>query len=144
MKKIIDVFKNHFVEIVGFIIILILIVVITYLKFYKHTYTCELKSENNGASTFEKYTIYQKNNHINKISYYYKVTASSKEERKELTKFYNELLKENKNNNVSLSFENDVLTLKYNVSKDKLNKDKNYKNAKTVIRNLKSDKFICK
>ena len=55
MNKVIDFTKNHFVEVVGFAAILLIIIFISYLKTYKKSYVCELRTTEGTSKIYQKY-----------------------------------------------------------------------------------------
>ena len=88
MKKIINLIKEHFVEFVGFNAILILIIFISYLKFYKKTYVCESNKIVDNVKISEKFILKQKNNKIKTIDYTYKAKLNKKT-KIDYMKYYN-------------------------------------------------------
>lgn len=148
MKKVINYVKGHFVETVGFIVIIFLIIFISYLKFYKKTFTCELTTKDGNVKVYQNYKIKQKNNHIKSISYYYKVTSPSKTEIEQISNFYKNLINENEDmlyeSNINLVYKKNKLVLSYDISDKEIKNNKIYKSTRTLIGNLKASKFTCK
>lgn len=148
MDNIKNIFKNHFVEVVGFIAIFILITFILFLKYYKKTYVCESNKEVDGAKIYEKYTIHQKNNNIKSIDYLYEAKLPSSRNKKAITTFYNEMIQEVNNNvfegEINLKYKKNKIVLEYTLTKEDIKDNKAYKSARVFMRNIKSNDFKCK
>ena len=54
MNKVIEFTKNHFVEVLGFTAILVIIILISYLKMYKKTFVCELRTTEGTSKIYQK------------------------------------------------------------------------------------------
>lgn len=148
MKSAINFVKNHFVETVGFIGVLIIIILVSYLKYFRKTFVCEQMIKENGSKVYQKYEIKQKNNSIKSISYYYKANTPNKKEKEKIQEFYKSMITDNKkkifDNNITLKYSDGVLILKYNISSKEIKTNKNYKSTKTLVNKLKASKFTCK
>lgn len=148
MNKVIDFTKNHFVEVVGFAAILLIIIFISYLKTYKKSYVCELRTTEGTSKIYQKYTIKQKNNKLKKIHYYYRAKTPDKKTKKQMSDFYHNMINENEDklfeNDIKLTFKNDMLVLSYDINLKELKNNKNYKKASTFVRNVKASGFTCK
>ena len=148
MKKFFEFSKNHFVEVVGFIAIFLIIILISYLKIFKKTFTCEMKTTEGSSKIYEKYIIKQSNNKLKNINYYYSATTPDKSTRKKVTEFYKNIISENEdklfNNDIKLSYKNDKLVLSYDINLDEVKNNKVYKNASTFVKSVKASGFTCK
>lgn len=148
MENIKNLFKNHFVEVVGFLAILALIIFITFLKYYNKTFVCESNKEVDGAKIYEKYVIHQKNNNISTIDYLYEAKLPTSENNKAAKKIYNDLIKDINNNifegEVNLKYKKNKMILEYTLTKDDFKDNKAYKTARIFMRNIKSNNFKCK
>lgn len=148
MKKIIEFSKNHFVEVVGFIAIFLIIILISYLKVFKKTFVCEMRTTEGSSKIYQKYTIKQSNNKLKQISYYYRATTPDKNVRKQVTEFYKAILNEHEdalfNNDIRMSYKNDKLILSYDIDLDEVKHNKVYKNASTFVKSVKASGFTCK
>lgn len=148
MKKILEFTKNHFVEVIGFVTILLVIILISYLKVFKKTFVCEMKTTEGKSKIYQKYTIKQSNNKLKNISYYYRATTPDKEVRKQVTEFYKNILSEHEdalfNNDVRMSYKNDKLILSYDIDLNEVKHNKVYKNASTFVKSVKASGFSCK
>ena len=145
MKKAIDFSKNHFIEVVGFTVIIVLVVLITYLRLYKKTYTCQSIKHIDGAKIYEKFVIKQKNNKIKSIDFSYKakLATMSKEDFKALyNSAVNEVLSDFEN--VETSYKNNTIYVSYTLTYDDIKDNKAYKTARTFMKNIKANGFSCK
>ena len=141
MNKVIEFTKNHFVEVLGFTAILVIIILISYLKMYKKTFVCELRTTEGTSKIYQKYTIKQTNNKLKSIHYYYRAKTPDSKTKKEMSNFYHSMISENEDklfeNDIKLTFKDDKLVLSYE-------NNKNYKKASTFIKNIKASGFTCK
>lgn len=148
MNKVIEFTKNHFVEVLGFTAILIIIILISYLKMYKKSFVCELRTTEGSAKIYQKYTIKQTNNKLKSIHYYYRAKTPDSKTKKELSEFYHNMISENEDklfeNDIKLTFKDDMLVLSYDLNLKELKNNKNYKKASTFIKNVKASGFTCK
>lgn len=148
MNKILNFTKNHFVEVVGFIAILLIIILISYLKIFKKTFICEMKTTEGSSKVYQKYTIKQSNNKLKQISYYYRATTPDKNVRKQVSEFYRSIINEHEdklfNNDIKMSFKDDKLVLSYDIDLNEVKHNKVYKNASTFVKSVKASGFTCK
>lgn len=148
MNKILNFTKNHFVEVVGFIAILLIIILISYLKIFKKTFICEMKTTEGSSKVYQKYTIKQSNNKLKQISYYYRATTPDKNVRKQVSEFYQSIINEHEdklfNNDIKMSFKDDKLVLSYDIDLNEVKHNKVYKNASTFVKSVKASGFTCK
>lgn len=148
MKKVLSYMKEHFVETIGLIVIILLVIFISYLKFYKKTFTCDHTGSDGNVKVYEKYIIEQKKNNIKEIKYKYEVTSPSKSNVKEIYKFYEELIDKNpgviSKNYINLKYKDNKLTMIYKLSGDDLKENDNYKSTKHLVKVLKASGFTCK
>lgn len=148
MNKVINFTKNHFVEVLGFTAILIIIILISYLKMFKKSFVCEMRTTEGSSKIYQKYTIKQTNNKLKKIHYYYRAKTPDKKTKKEMSEFYRNMINENEDklfeNDIKLTFKDDMLVLSYDINLKELKNNKNYKKASTFIRNIKASGFTCK
>lgn len=148
MNKFIEFTKNHFVEVLGFTAILIVIILISYLKMYKKSFVCEQKTTEGTSKIYQKYTIKQKNNKLKSIHYYYRAKTPDSKTKKEMSNFYQSMINENEDklfeNDIKLTFKDDMLVLSYDINLKELKNNKNYKKASTFIKNIKASGFTCK
>lgn len=145
MKKIIYLIKDHFVEFIGFNVILVLIISITYLKLYKKTYVCESTKMVDNVKITEKYVLKQKNNKIKTIDYTYKAKLN-KETKIDYMKYYNNAVKEvlNEFDEVKTSYKNNTVYVSYTLKGEDVKSNKSYKNARVFLKNVKASGFTCK
>lgn len=148
MSKVSSFIKNHFVEVIGFLAILFIIILISYLKVFKKTFTCELTKKEGKATIYQRYIVKQSNNNLKGINYYYRASTPDKKERKRISDFYNKMIEGNEkefyDNNITLKFNGETITLSYDINLDVVKDNKVYKNARTYIKNIKSVGFKCK
>ena len=148
MNKVLDYCKNHFVETIGFIVIIVLIFFISYLKYYRKTFTCDITTSDDSVKVYQKYNIKQKNNKIKKITYYYEVKSPNKEQMNQINKFYEQLIEENKDdlydNHIMMKYKNKKLVLYYEISSNEIKKEDLYKSTRHFVKSLKASGFKCK
>lgn len=148
MNKLVEFTKNHFIEVVGFIAILLIIILISYLKLFKKTFVCEMRTTEGSAKILQKYEIKQTNNKLKKVSYYYRASSPDKKVRKQVSGFYNELINNHEeklfNNDIRMSFKDGKLILSYDIDLKELKNNEVYKNASTFVKSLKASGFTCK
>lgn len=148
MNKLVEFTKNHFIEVVGFIAILLIIILISYLKLFKKTFVCEMRTTEGSAKILQKYEIKQTNNKLKKVSYYYRASSPDKKVRKQVSDFYNELINNHEeklfNNDIRMSFKDGKLILSYDIDLKELKNNEVYKNASTFVKSLKASGFTCK
>ena len=69
-------------------------------------------------------------------------------DKKEMSKFYQSMIAENEDklfeNDIKLTFKDDMLVLSYDINLKELKNNKNYKKASTFIKNIKASGFTCK
>ena len=139
--------KNHFVEVIGFISILLIIILISYLKVFKKTFVCEMRTTEGKSKIFQKYTITQSNNKLKQISYYYRATTPDKDTKKQVTEFYKNIINEHEdkifNNDIRLSYKDNKLILSYDIDLNEVKHNKVYKNASTFVKSVKASGFSC-
>ena len=147
MSKVKYLFKNHFVEVMGFVAILVIIILISYLKMFKKTFTCEMKSSEDNVKVYQKYVVKQSNNKLKKISYYYEATSPDKKTRNKISEFYNDMISKKKDalsdNDITLTYKDNKLVLKYDLTEFDKDND-SYKSAKAFIKSAKAVGFKCK
>lgn len=148
MNKVIEFTKNHFVEVLGFTAILVIIILISYLKMYKKTFVCELRTTEGTSKIYQKYTIKQTNNKLKSIHYYYRAKTPDSKTKKEMSNFYHSMISENEDklfeNDIKLTFKDDKLVLSYDLNLKELKNNKNYKKASRFINSVKANGFTCK
>ena len=148
MKKVLEFIKEHFVETIGLIVILVLIIFISYLKMYKKTYVCTQNGKDNGIAIYQKYEIKQKRNKINSISYKYELTSNNKDALTQVTNMYKEMIKNNSkviaDNSLDLKYNDNKLTLTYKINKKEINDNEMYKSTRHFVKLLKASGFTCK
>lgn len=148
MSKITEFVKNYFVEVVGFIAILLIIILISYLKVFKKTFVCELKTTEGSSKIYQKYTIKQTNNKLKKITYYYKASTPDKKIKKQVTEFYQNIVTNHEeklfNNEIHMFYEDGKLILSYDIDLDEVKDNEVYKNARTFVKSVKASGFTCK
>ena len=148
MKNILRFIKEHFVETIGLIVILVLIVFISYLKMYKKTYVCTQNGVDSGIKVYQKYEIKQKRNNIKSISYKYELTSDNKEALSEVTNMYKEMIKNNskviEDNSLDLKYSDNKLILTYKINKKEINDNEMYKSTRHFVKLLKASGFTCK
>ena len=148
MNKVIEFTKNHFVEVLGFTAILVIIILISYLKMYKKTFVCELRTTEGTSKIYQKYTIKQTNNKLKSIHYYYRAKTPDSKTKKEMSNFYHSMISENEDklfeNDIKLTFKDDKLVLSYDLNLKELKNNKNYKKASRFIKSVKANGFACK
>ena len=148
MNKVIEFTKNHFVEVLGFAAILVIIILISYLKMYKKTFVCELRTTEGTSKIYQKYTIKQTNNKLKSIHYYYRAKTPDSKTKKEMSNFYHSMISENEDklfeNDIKLTFKDDKLVLSYDLNLKELKNNKNYKKASRFIKSVKANGFACK
>ena len=148
MNKVSSFIKNHFVEVIGFAGILVLILLISYLKLFKKTFVCEISEVDNSSKIYQKYTIKQTNNKLKTVEYYYSVSNPNMKIKKQVTDFYNNLIEDNYDkvfkNDIKLRSKDNKLVLRYNIDVKEAKNNKSFKNASTLVRNLKASGFTCK
>ena len=148
MNKVSSFIKNHFVEVIGFTSILFIILLISYLKVFKKTFICEISEVDNSSKIYQKYTIKQINNKLKTVEYYYSVSNPNAKIKKQVTDFYNTLVNDNYDkvlkNDVRLRSKDNNLVLTYNIDVKEAKNNKSFKNASTLVKNLKASGFTCK
>ena len=148
MNKVIEFTKNHFVEVLGFTAILVIIILISYLKMYKKTFVCELRTTEGTSKIYQKYTIKQTNNKLKSIHYYYRAKTPDSKTKKEMSNFYHSMISENEDklfeNDIKLTFKDDKLVLSYDLNLKELKNNKNFKKASRFIKSVKANGFTCK
>ena len=148
MDKIKEFTKNHFVEVVGFLAIVVLIILITYLRTFQKTYTCVKKSKEDNSKIYQKYIVKQTNNKIKNINYYYEVTTPDANTKRKVSEFYRKLLQGNEEkifrNEMKLKFDGERLIFSYDVDLDEVKNNDSYKSASSFIKSAKASGFSCK
>lgn len=148
MNKVVDYIKTHKVELIGFLVIMIIILLVTYLKNFNRQFECVKENKFDGSVIKEKYLIKQRNNNVLSISYELVSINSSKETISSLSELYREIIKKQNeislDNNVHLDINKKIVSLSYDVSKQEINNNDNYKKASKLIKRLENNKFVCK
>lgn len=149
MSKVVHYIKEHIVEFIGFIVIIFLINLITFIRFYSRTYICTKSETVHGIKTSEKYEVSQKNNHIKLIHYELETTFLNKKSAPNILDVYTNTLSDIKStslndNNTKLKYHNNKLFLSYDLSAYDIKDNKAYRSTKVFIRNVKSSGFKCK
>ena len=148
MNKIMTFTKNHFIEVMGFVAILLVIILISYLRLFKKTFVCELKTTEGKSKIYQKYTIKQTNNNLKSINYYYKATTPDKKTRKQVTEFYQTIVKDHEeklfNNEIHLFYNKEKLIFSYDLDLEELEGNKVYKSASSFVKSVKASGFKCK
>ena len=148
MQKVISYAKEHFVETIGLAVIIVLVIFISYLKFYRKTYTCTSKETDSSVTVYQRYVIKQKRNKIKYVGYKYVVTSPSKEQVKQISAFYEDLIEKNPDiktdNFVTLKYKGNKLTLSYIITQDELEENEMYKSTRHLVKVLKASGFTCK
>lgn len=148
MNKVVDYIKTHKVESIGFLVIMIIILLVTYLKNFNRQFECVKENKFDGSVIKEKYLIKQRNNNVLSISYDLVSTNSSKETISSLSELYREIIKKQNeislDNNVHLDINKKIVSLSYDVSEQEINSNDNYKKASKLIKRLENNKFVCK
>ena len=148
MNKVNSFIKNHFVEVIGFTSILFIILLISYLKVFKKTFICEVSEVDNSSKIYQKYTIKQINNKLKTVEYYYSVSNPNTKIKKQVTDFYNTLVNDDYDkvlkNDIRLRSKDNNLVLTYNIDVKEAKNNKSFKNASTLVKNLKASGFTCK
>ena len=148
MEKIKEFTKEHFVEVLGFLGIFLLIIIITYLKMFQKTFTCEMNSKEGNSKVYQKYIVKQSNNKLKSINYYYKATTPDAKTKKQVSEFYSKIIQNNKekifNNDMRLKFDGDKIIFSYNLDLDEVKNNDVYKSASSFIKSAKASGFTCK
>jgi hypothetical protein len=148
MDKIKEFTKNHFVEVIGFLGIIFLIIVITYLKMFQKTFTCELKTKEDNSKIYQRYILKQSNNKIKSINYYYTVTTPDAGTKRKVSEFYRQLLQGNEEkifrNEMKLKFDGEKLIFSYDIDLDEVKGNSAYKSASSFVKSAKASGFTCK
>ena len=148
MDKIKSFTKEHFVEVLGFLGVLLLIIIITYLKTFQKTYTCEKKSNEDGSKIYQRYIVKQSNNRLKNINYYYTATTPNAKTKRKVSEFYRTLINGNEErifkNEMKLKFDGNKIIFSYDIDLDEVKNNDAYKKASTFIRSAKASGFTCK
>jgi len=148
MKKVLVFVKNHFVEVVGFMIIFILIILISYLKYFRKTFKCTVSKNVDGVQIKEKYIIKQKNNHIKTIDYNYVADLSNITNKSLVLTSYKQIMdgidSKSFGKKPKLSYEDNKIKLSYQLDEYDIADKDSYRTARVFIKNIKSSGFKCK
>lgn len=148
MSKVMNFVRNHFVEVIGFISIFLIIILISYLRIFRKTFTCELKEKEGKATIYQRYVVKQSNNKLKSIGYYYRATTPDKKEKKKIAEFYKSMISENKDkiydNNIVLKYNDDRLILSYSIDLNEVKNNDVYKSASSFVKSVKASGFKCK
>ena len=149
MNKVMTFIRNYFVEVVGFLVIMALIILISFLKFDRKTFNCKLTHTDDGVKITESYVVKQKNNHIKTIDYKYIASPSDKSaNKKALIGYYKDIVenvnKSDFNIDMDLTYKKGKIYLEYTLTSDDIKDLKEYKTTRKFIRNIKSNGFTCK
>jgi len=149
MSKVIHYIREHLVEFIGFIVVIFLINLITFIRFYSRSYVCTKSETVHGIKTIEKYEVTQRNNHIKKIHYDLETTFLNKKSAPNILDVYTSTLSDIKStslndNNTKLKFFKNKLYLSYDLTDEDIKDNKAYRTTKVFIRNIKSTGFKCK
>lgn len=146
MNKVIEHIKGHVVEVLGFIGIMIVIILVLFLKNYNKTYVCTQTSVSDNIKTFQKYTVKQKSNKLNKIDYYYRATlpeGSSPRTFITSTVLYDNISHLSKDD-ATIEYKKNNIILSYSLKKEEFKDLKEYKTTRRFVNDLKSMGFTCK
>ena len=147
MKNILVFIKNHFVEVVGFAIIFVLIVLISYLKYFRKTFNCSLEKNVDGIKIKESYVIKQKNNSINTITYKYTADLTGVKNKTLIQGTYQQMMSGIDDNTFGkrpkLVYEGNKIKLSYELDRSDIKGKKAYKSARVFLKNIKASGFKC-
>lgn len=148
MEKFKEFTKEHFVEVIGFLSIFLLIIIITYLKTFQKTYTCEMYSKEDGSKIYQRYIVKQTNNRLKNINYYYTATTPNAKTKRKVSEFYRTLISGNEEkifkNEMKLKFDGNKIVFSYDIDLDEVKNNDAYKSASTFIKSAKASGFTCK